>query len=109
MQKIKVLHQGKGSLNLYERRAEFSNSIKSSRSRDANKSPEDVLFDMFKNKETQQLSVGKFLAALRATGIGKKDPRLSEFMEGLRAIQKKLQYEGSSPESLKLDRENFRK
>lgn len=46
--------------------------------------------------------------ALRVIGIRKYDPRLAEFMDGLKEIHRHSQYEGS-PETLKLDRETFKR
>lgn len=73
------------------------------------KAAEDVLFDMFKNEDNDLLPIGKFLAALRQTGLRKNDPRLSELSENLRALHHKSGYEGGSPETQKLDRETFRR
>ncbi|XP_034943764.1 glutaminase liver isoform, mitochondrial [Chelonus insularis] len=71
---------------------------------------EDVLFDMFKNEETNLLSVGKFLAALRTTGLRKNDPRLQELTDNLKAEHLKCGgSEGVSHETQKLDREQFRR
>lgn len=70
---------------------------------------EDVLFEMFKNEETNKLPVGKFLAALRNTGLRKNDPRLSELLENLKKVHRKSSSEGGSLESLKLDLETFRR
>ncbi|KAG7310587.1 hypothetical protein JYU34_003380 [Plutella xylostella] len=71
------------------------------------KNADDVLFDMFKNEETGLLPVGKFLAALRTTGIRKNDPRLKDVMLNLYNVHKKSNFEGS-PETLKLDRKTFK-
>ncbi|XP_044257608.1 glutaminase kidney isoform, mitochondrial isoform X1 [Tribolium madens] len=49
---------------------------------------EDALFEMFKSEETGLLSIGKFLSALRTTGLRKSDPRLKEMMETLKRTQK---------------------
>lgn len=71
-------------------------------------STEDVLFDMFRNEETDILPIGMFLSALRSTGLRKTDPRLAELMEKLREVHKKSGHEGGSPETQKLNRETFR-
>ncbi|XP_069678114.1 glutaminase liver isoform, mitochondrial isoform X3 [Periplaneta americana] len=71
-------------------------------------STEDVLFDMFRNEETDLLPIGMFLAALRSTGLRKTDPRLAEMMENLRDVHRKSGHEGGSPETQKLDRETFK-
>ncbi|KAF7991695.1 hypothetical protein HCN44_010496 [Aphidius gifuensis] len=71
---------------------------------------EDVLFDMFKNEETELLSVGKFLAALRTTGLRKNDPRLHELTENLKAEHVKSgEASGISHEAQKLNREQFKR
>ncbi|XP_043261575.1 glutaminase kidney isoform, mitochondrial isoform X6 [Colletes gigas] len=71
---------------------------------------EDVLFDMFKNEETGLLPVGKFLAALRTTGLRNDDPRLQEFSDNLRKEHLKSGgHEGVSHETQKLSKEQFRR
>ncbi|XP_067008657.2 glutaminase liver isoform, mitochondrial isoform X1 [Anabrus simplex] len=82
---------------------------KRARDQDQAKNAEDVLFDMFKNEETDLLPIGKFLAALRSTGLRKNDPRLNELTENLKEVHRKSGMEGGSPETQKLDRETFRK
>ncbi|XP_021929474.1 glutaminase kidney isoform, mitochondrial isoform X3 [Zootermopsis nevadensis] len=82
------------------------------RDQDASQNPastEDVLFDMFRNEETDILPIGMFLAALRSTGLRKTDPRLAEMMDNLREVHKKSGHEGGSPETQKLDRETFKR
>ncbi|XP_014486244.1 PREDICTED: glutaminase liver isoform, mitochondrial isoform X1 [Dinoponera quadriceps] len=80
------------------------------RDQDQATNAEDVLFDMFKNEETGLLSVGKFLAALRTTGLRKNDPRLQEFSDNLKKEHIKTGgHEGASHETQKLDREQFRR
>ncbi|XP_076682221.1 glutaminase isoform X3 [Andrena cerasifolii] len=80
------------------------------RDQDQATNAEDVLFDMFKNEETGLLPVGKFLAALRTTGLRNDDPRLQEFSDNLRKEQLKIGgHEGVSPETQKLSREQFRR
>ncbi|GBP28168.1 Glutaminase kidney isoform, mitochondrial [Eumeta japonica] len=72
------------------------------------KNADDVLFDMFKNDDTGLLPVGKFLAALRTTGIRKNDPRVKEVMHNLYKVHKESNSEGGSPETLKLDKKTFK-
>ncbi|XP_050554518.1 glutaminase liver isoform, mitochondrial isoform X4 [Spodoptera frugiperda] len=72
------------------------------------KNADDVLFDMFKNEDTGLLPVGKFLAALRTTGIRKNDNRVKEVMHNLYKVHKESNFEGGSPETLKLDRKTFK-
>ncbi|KAK9723198.1 EF-hand domain [Popillia japonica] len=71
--------------------------------------PEKVLFDMFKNQETGLLSMGKFLAALRNTGLRKNDTRLREMMENLKKAQRRSNAEGGSIDTQKLDFTTFKK
>uniref|UniRef100_A0A1Y1N5E0 glutaminase n=3 Tax=Photinus pyralis TaxID=7054 RepID=A0A1Y1N5E0_PHOPY len=73
-------------------------------SSDFNK-PEQALFQMFKNEETGMLSMGKFLSALRTTGLRKTDPRLKEMMDNLKKMQKNA--DNSSIDTQKLDEETF--
>ncbi|XP_076656611.1 glutaminase isoform X2 [Halictus rubicundus] len=80
------------------------------RDQDQATNAEDVLFDMFKNEETDLLPVGKFLAALRTTGLRNDDPRLQEFSDNLRKEHLKTGgHEGVSHETQKLNREQFRR
>nr|XP_012219812.1 PREDICTED: glutaminase liver isoform, mitochondrial isoform X5 [Linepithema humile] len=80
------------------------------RDQDQATNAEDVLFDMFKNEETGLVSVGKFLAALRASGLRKNDPRLQELSDNLKKEHAKSGgHEGVSHETQKLDREQFRR
>uniref|UniRef100_A0A1Y1N9S3 glutaminase n=1 Tax=Photinus pyralis TaxID=7054 RepID=A0A1Y1N9S3_PHOPY len=60
---------------------------------------------MFKNEETGMLSMGKFLSALRTTGLRKTDPRLKEMMDNLKKMQKNA--DNSSIDTQKLDEETF--
>ncbi|XP_013104745.2 glutaminase liver isoform, mitochondrial isoform X1 [Stomoxys calcitrans] len=70
---------------------------------------EDVLFDMFYNEETGLISMGKFLAALKTTGIRRSDPRVKELMDNLKKVHKLNNYEtGSSAETQNLNRETFK-
>ena len=43
------------------------------------------------------------------TGLRKNDPRLAGILENLRQAHKKSGKEGGSPETLKLDRETFKR
>ncbi|KOC58997.1 Glutaminase kidney isoform, mitochondrial [Habropoda laboriosa] len=71
---------------------------------------EDALFDMFMNEETGLLAVGKFLAALRTTGLRSNDPRLQEFTDNLKKEHLNSGgHEGVSHETQKLSREQFRR
>ncbi|XP_020278118.1 glutaminase kidney isoform, mitochondrial isoform X3 [Pseudomyrmex gracilis] len=82
----------------------------STRDQDQATNAEDVLFDMFKNEETGLVSVGKFLAALRTTGLRKNDPRLQELSDNLKKEHAKSGgHEGISHETQKLNREQFRR
>ncbi|XP_043261572.1 glutaminase liver isoform, mitochondrial isoform X3 [Colletes gigas] len=82
----------------------------STRDQDQATNVEDVLFDMFKNEETGLLPVGKFLAALRTTGLRNDDPRLQEFSDNLRKEHLKSGgHEGVSHETQKLSKEQFRR
>uniref|UniRef100_A0A1B6CXI9 Glutaminase EF-hand domain-containing protein n=1 Tax=Clastoptera arizonana TaxID=38151 RepID=A0A1B6CXI9_9HEMI len=76
---------------------------------DVIKSTEDIWFNMFKEENSDMINIGKFLAALQVTGLKKTDPRLSDFMDGLKEIHRKSAIEGSSPDTLQLGREEFKK
>ncbi|XP_012273145.1 glutaminase kidney isoform, mitochondrial isoform X6 [Orussus abietinus] len=82
----------------------------SARDQDQARNAEDVLFDMFKSEDTGLLPVGKFLAALRTTGLRKNDPRLQELTDNLKQEHLKSGgHEGISHETQKLDMEQFRR
>ncbi|XP_054267441.1 glutaminase liver isoform, mitochondrial isoform X2 [Macrosteles quadrilineatus] len=72
------------------------------------KSTEDTLFDMFRDEETDLIHIGKFLAALRNSGLRKNDPRLHDFADHLKKVHFKSGSEGGSPETQKLNRETFK-
>ncbi|KAF6213431.1 hypothetical protein GE061_011150 [Apolygus lucorum] len=73
------------------------------------KSTEDMLFEMFTVDDAELTSVGKFLAALRQTGLRKNDPRLAGLMDSLRKLHEESGREGGSPETQKLTREQFKR
>ncbi|XP_050314003.1 glutaminase kidney isoform, mitochondrial isoform X1 [Anthonomus grandis grandis] len=68
---------------------------------------DEVLFEMFKNEETGLLSIGKFLNALKATGLRKTDPRLKEMVDILRMISHKTS-DGYSIDTQKLNLKDFK-
>ncbi|XP_076762988.1 glutaminase isoform X7 [Xylocopa sonorina] len=89
---------------------EFERAQKRTRDQDQATNAEDALFDMFKNEDTGLVAVGKFLAALRTTGLRNDDPRLQEFTDNLRKEHMKTGgHEGVSHETQKLNREQFRR
>ncbi|CAH0562557.1 unnamed protein product [Brassicogethes aeneus] len=59
-----------------------------------------ALFEMFKSQDTGLLPIGKFLSALKATGLRKDDPRLKTTLETLKRINKSI-------DTQKLNLENF--
>jgi glutaminase len=63
---------------------------------------------MFRNESTGLLPIGKFLAALRTTGVRSNDSRIKEMMENLRTVHRTNNYEGGSPETQNLNRETFK-
>ncbi|KAJ8980635.1 hypothetical protein NQ317_017931 [Molorchus minor] len=69
--------------------------------------PEIALFEMFKNQETGLLSIGKFLSALKATGLRKNDPRLKDMMENIKQISRRNS-EGHAIDTHKLNLEQFK-
>ncbi|XP_072764187.1 glutaminase liver isoform, mitochondrial isoform X2 [Anoplolepis gracilipes] len=79
------------------------------RDQDQATNAEDVLFDMFKSEPSGLLTVGKFLAALRTTGLRKNDPRLQELTDNLKKEHTKKNHENISHETQKLNREQFRR
>ncbi|XP_076762989.1 glutaminase isoform X8 [Xylocopa sonorina] len=90
--------------------SDFSLRYLRTRDQDQATNAEDALFDMFKNEDTGLVAVGKFLAALRTTGLRNDDPRLQEFTDNLRKEHMKTGgHEGVSHETQKLNREQFRR
>lgn len=69
---------------------------------------DEILFEMFKNEETGLLSIGKFLNALRATGLRKTDPRIKETMDILKQMSKR-NADGHSIDTQNLELENFKR
>ncbi|XP_014285754.1 glutaminase liver isoform, mitochondrial isoform X2 [Halyomorpha halys] len=69
---------------------------------------EDVLFNMFKEPESELVMAGRFLAGLRATGLRKTDPRLGNLIDNLNRVHKESGGEGSC-ETAKLDKETFQR
>lgn len=63
---------------------------------------------MFRTSNSDTLPVGKFLAALRTSGIRMNDPRIQEMMDNLRKVHRMSNYEGGSPETQNLNRETFK-
>ncbi|XP_049533888.1 glutaminase liver isoform, mitochondrial isoform X1 [Anopheles darlingi] len=72
------------------------------------KHSEDQLFQMFKNKETNTVNMGKFLAELRTIGIRRTDPRIQEMMDNLKRVHKLNNYEHGSPHTQQLNEETFK-
>ncbi|XP_041765883.1 glutaminase liver isoform, mitochondrial isoform X1 [Anopheles merus] len=72
------------------------------------KHSEDQLFNMFKNKETNTVNMGKFLAELRTIGIRRTDPRIQELMDNLKRVHKLNNYEHGSPHTQHLNEETFK-
>ncbi|KAH1023318.1 glutaminase kidney isoform, mitochondrial isoform X1 [Dendroctonus ponderosae] len=68
---------------------------------------DEVLFEMFKNEETGLLPIGKFLNALRATGLRKTDPRLKEMVDILKMMSKGTT-DGYSIDTQKLNLNDFK-
>ncbi|KAJ2947941.1 hypothetical protein O0L34_g9734 [Tuta absoluta] len=96
------------SMEMRSRQFSFVHNVDPAVKEGSHKNADDVLFDMFKNEDTGLMPVGKFLAALRTTGIRKNDPRVKEVMHNLYKVHKESNCEGGSPETLKLDRKTFK-
>lgn len=96
---------------MFNKSVNFSNvffTTNSSQRDSDQKNSEDVLFDMFRSSTSDTLPVGKFLAALRTSGIRMNDPRIQEMMDNLRKVHRMSNYEGGSPETQNLNRETFK-
>lgn len=72
------------------------------------RSAEDLLFDMFRQDDSDMVPMGKFLAALRTCGIRTNDPRISEMMDNLKKVHKMVNADAGSPETQNLNRETFK-
>uniref|UniRef100_A0A2P2I911 glutaminase n=1 Tax=Hirondellea gigas TaxID=1518452 RepID=A0A2P2I911_9CRUS len=70
---------------------------------------EDVLFDMFKDDQTEKVHMGRFMAALTETGLQRSDPRLKEFRDNLSRVHASVtNHEESSVTALNLTRDQFK-
>ncbi|XP_021949726.1 glutaminase liver isoform, mitochondrial isoform X2 [Folsomia candida] len=74
---------------------------------------DDLIFDMFQDKDADVVLVGNLLAALEKTGLRRSDPRLLELFENLKRVH--AEQEKAFPkknigsiETLTLDRETFK-
>jgi glutaminase len=75
---------------------------------------DDLIFDMFQEKDEEVVVVGKFLAALERTGLRKTDNRLKELFENLRVEHNHQtvtfpKVNIGSIETLRVNRETFKK
>lgn len=61
------------------------------------------------NPDTKQINMGHFLLALEKTGLRRSDPRLQELISGLQELHSHIGDEGTTPESMELTFESFRK
>ncbi|XP_037035921.1 glutaminase liver isoform, mitochondrial isoform X2 [Bradysia coprophila] len=98
----------KRDFSQFQRKSLRINPLDDSQRDSDQKNSEDVLFDMFRSSTSDTLPVGKFLAALRTSGIRMNDPRIHEMMENLRKVHRMSNYEGGSPETQNLNRETFK-
>ncbi|KAK2717298.1 hypothetical protein QYM36_006171 [Artemia franciscana] len=73
------------------------------------KSAEDILFDL-SAAEDGKVHVGRFLAALKESGVRPTDVRLSELHKNIRTIFDQQEHENvvTSVENVKLDRDQFK-
>ncbi|CAG0882908.1 unnamed protein product [Cyprideis torosa] len=69
----------------------------------------DLLFDIFASPTTNRVSMGRFLRAVRETGLRASDPRLRETMENLRRMSRECGLDSSLKEAMDVDREQFRR
>lgn len=54
-----------------------------------------------------QVNIGHFLVGLEKTGIRRTDPRLSDFMRGLEQMHRQIGTEGTVPENVDVDFDEF--
>ncbi|KAH7700457.1 glutaminase kidney isoform [Aphelenchoides avenae] len=74
------------------------------------KSPEDLIFELFKIPNKNEASIGKLLMVLKSYGLHKNDPRLRPMMEKIWRIEKhneELANEAKDPKHWKLKKEDF--
>ena len=70
---------------------------------------EKSLFNLYMNPDTKRINMGHFLLALEKMGLRRSDPRLQELMKGLQELHLQIGDEGTTPESMELPFESFRK
>ena len=70
---------------------------------------EKSLFNLYMNPDTKRMNMGHFLLALEKMGLRRSDPRLQELLNGLQELHLQIGDEGTTPDSMELPFESFRK
>ncbi|KAI1726748.1 glutaminase domain-containing protein [Ditylenchus destructor] len=79
--------------------------------RGGDKSPEDLIFELFKIPNKNEASIGKLLMVLKSYGLHKNDPRLQPMMEKIYEIEREteeMDKEAKDPKHWKLKLDDFR-
>lgn len=75
------------------------------------KTPEDLIFDLFKIPNKNEASIGKLLTVLKSYGLQDNDPRLRPMMEKIWKIEQEkenVSNEAKDPKHWKLSRSEFK-
>lgn len=75
------------------------------------KTPEDLIFELFKIPNKNEASIGKLLTVLKSYGLQESDPRLKPMMDRIWKIEKmkeEVSNEAKDPKHWKLSREDFK-
>uniref|UniRef100_A0AC34GTL5 Glutaminase n=1 Tax=Panagrolaimus sp. ES5 TaxID=591445 RepID=A0AC34GTL5_9BILA len=75
------------------------------------KTPEDLIFDLFKIPNKNEASIGKLLSVLRTYGLQDTDPRLRPMIDRIRKIEEAKEeqdHEAKDPRHWKLSKNDFK-
>jgi len=75
------------------------------------KTPEDLIFELFKIPNKNEASIGKLLTVLKSYGLQESDPRLKPMMDRIWKIEKmkeEVSNEAKDPKHWKLSHEDFK-
>uniref|UniRef100_A0A7E4UNM0 glutaminase n=1 Tax=Panagrellus redivivus TaxID=6233 RepID=A0A7E4UNM0_PANRE len=75
------------------------------------KTPEDLIFDLFKIPNKNEASIGKLLSVLKSYGLQENDPRLAPMMERIWRIEREneeISNEARDPKHWKLSKNDFK-
>jgi len=76
----------------------------------ADKSPEEIIYELFRISNKEEAAMGKLIAVLKSYGIQDNDPRLKKMMELISEIERKseeITNEAKDPKHWRLAKEEF--